>query len=129
MLIKSLSSIGIQGSLLLWLQNYLTSRSQRDVLDGYSSDPVAVTSGVPQGSILFNIFVNSISTVPLSANCHLAPYADDILIYKPIDNSTDLSTFQNDAQNIINWICDNGLTQITPKPSCYQSHTPDNNHH
>jgi len=108
MLIKSLSSIGIQGSLLLWLQNYLTSRSQRVVLDGFSSDPVAVTSGVPQGSILcpllFNIFMNFISTVPLSANCHLALYADDILIY----NSTDLSTFQNDVQ--INWICDNGLT-------------------
>ena len=114
MLIKSLSSIGIQGSLLLWLQNYLTSRSQQVVLDGFSSDPVAVTSGVPQGSILgpllFNIFMNSISTVPLSANCHLALYADDILIYKPIDNSTDLSTFQNDTQNIINWICGNGLT-------------------
>jgi len=114
MLIKSLSSIGIQGSLLLWLQNYLTSRSQQVVLDGFSSDPVAVTSGIPQGSILgpllFNIFMNCISTVPLSANCHLALYADDILIYKPIDNSTDLSTFQNDTQNIINWICGNGLT-------------------
>ena len=47
--------------------SYLTNREQRVVLEGTMSDPVAVTSGVPQGSILgpllFNIFMNSIANI------------------------------------------------------------------
>ena len=72
-LIKSLHSIGIQGPLLNWFRDYLTSRSQQVVLDGKSSTTTPVTPGVPQGSILgplmFNIFMNSISKIPLSADC------------------------------------------------------------
>ena len=51
-LIKARHSIGIQGSLLNWFRDYLTSRSQHVVLDGEVSSPVPVTSGVPQGSML-----------------------------------------------------------------------------
>ena len=48
---------------------------QRVVLDGTVSHPAPVTSGVPQGSILgpllFNIHMNSISSLPLSQNARL----------------------------------------------------------
>ncbi len=113
-LIKSLSKIGIQGPLLTWFKDYLSGRSQQVVLDGVTSDPVAVTSGVPQGSILglllFNIFMNSITTVPLSTNSHLVLYADDILLFKPINNTSDLLSLQSDIQNILKWLSTNGLT-------------------
>ena len=72
-------------------RDYLSGRSQRVVLDGEISEGVNVTSRVPQGSILgplmFNIFMNSISLVLLSPNCYLIIYADDILLFKPIDES------------------------------------------
>ena len=123
-LIKALHSIGIQGPLLNWFRSYLTSRFQRVVLDGTTSDPVPVTSGVPQGSILgplmFNIFMNALSLVTLSTNCQIILYADDILLFKPIDSSDDLQDFQQDLQNICNWIQDSGLrpnhvkTQLLP---------------
>ena len=51
-IISSLSDIGIKGPLLNWFRDYLSGRCQRVVLDGTTSDPVNVTSGVPQGSIL-----------------------------------------------------------------------------
>lgn len=74
-IISSLSDIGIKGSLLNWLRDYLSGRYQRVVLDGTTSDPVNVTSGVPQGSILspllFNIVMNSISKLPLLRNASL----------------------------------------------------------
>ena len=112
-LIKALHSIGIQGSLLNWFRDYLTLRSQRVVLDGKVSSPVPVTSGVPQGSILgplmFNIFMNSVAQTPLSCNCHLVLYADNILLFKPIDNQYDLQAFQNDLQLITDWIQQHGL--------------------
>ena len=58
------------------------------VLEGVSSPPSQITSGVPQGSILgpllFNIFMDSITKSPLSPNAKLALYADDIVLYKPI---------------------------------------------
>ena len=69
-LIATLEKTGIRSPLLNWICDYLTDREQRVVLDGTISDPTPVTSGVPQGSILrpllFNIFMNSISELPIS---------------------------------------------------------------
>ena len=125
-IISSLSQVGISGPLLDWFKDYLTGRSQRVVLDGCTSDQVAVTSCVPQGSILgplmINIFMNSITVVPLSQNAELD--ADDILIYKPIDSLTDVNQFQQDMDRIVNWIKSQGLrpnhakTQLLPITRC-----------
>ena len=70
------------------------------------------TSRVLQGSILgphmFNIFMNSISLVPLSSNCYLILYSADILLFKPIDE-LDLDDFHRDQQVISDWILHHGL--------------------
>ena len=90
-MILSLSRTGISGLLLQWFLDYLTSR-QWVALDGESFSLVAAPSGVPQGSILgpllFIIFMNSISDLPLSLGAKVVLYADDILLYKPIKSST-----------------------------------------
>ena len=113
-LLKSLQNIGITGPLLRWFADYLTSRRQRVVLDGFSSDCSHVTSGVPQGSILgpllFIIFMNSICHVPLSPDCKLILYADDILLYKPLNSSSDVELLQSDAESILEWITSHGLS-------------------
>lgn len=112
-LLKSLHSIGIQGRLLNWLKDYLTSRHQRVMLDRHLSTPLPVTSGVPQGSILgpllFNVFMNPLSKVQLSPNTRLVLYADDILLSKPIDSTEDKDLFQKDVLEIANWLDNHGL--------------------
>ena len=51
-LLHKLDHYRIRGSTLLWIQNFLTTRSQKVVVDGSFSDTAHVGSGVPQGTVL-----------------------------------------------------------------------------
>jgi hypothetical protein len=43
---------GIDGSTLLWIRDFLSSRNQRVLVEGQSSQTAPVCSGVPQGSVI-----------------------------------------------------------------------------
>ena len=51
-LLKKLENLGFNDHILHWISGYLTSRSQTVVVNGESSLPAPVISGVPQGSVL-----------------------------------------------------------------------------
>jgi len=51
-LLNKLKYYGIQGKIYEWLYTWLTQRTQRVVLDGFTSNYVKVESGVPQGTVL-----------------------------------------------------------------------------
>ena len=51
-LLYKLSHYGINGSLLTWIRAFLTQRTQKVTLEGIASNQCAVTSGVPQGTVL-----------------------------------------------------------------------------
>ncbi len=103
--------LGYLGSSTNGLQNYLSGRYQRVVLNGFSSTYKPVTSGVPQGSILGPLlFMNSISHIPLSSGTKVILYTDDILLYKPINSAEDTNRLQEDVDSILEWIREHGLT-------------------
>ena len=47
-LLLKLEHIGIRGTLLHWIEAFLSDREQRVLIDGHSSDWAQVISGVPQ---------------------------------------------------------------------------------
>ena len=82
-LLLKLQHHGIKGQLLKWISDFLTTRRQRVVIDGYSSGWSEVTSGVPYGSILGPLlFLVYINDFPLAVKCNSGLFADDSILHR-----------------------------------------------
>ena len=54
-----MQSYGITGDLLLWLDDYVSDRKQKVVVNNECSNPNTDKAGVPQGSVLGLFFFYS----------------------------------------------------------------------
>lgn len=112
LLIDKARCIGIDGSVIKWLESYLTSRTQFVKIRSSLSREIVVSSGVPQGShlgpILFAIYMNDV--LPCLINSKLVVYADDLKIFNVIKSPMDCGKIQDDLSNVLNWSVENGLT-------------------
>ena len=84
-LLSKLKLYGCSESSLKWFWSYLTNRSQKTTFKGSMSDPLPMSVGVPQGSILgplfFLIFINDLPFYLSSvSNVSLTMFADDTTI-------------------------------------------------
>lgn len=118
-LMRKLLSMGIRGNLHRWFASYVEGRCQTVVLNGYSSRPMCIPSGVPQGSLLgpllFNIFVNDITSGFRHSKILL--YADDMKIMKQVTNVADALLLQEDLDYLLNYCKVNKLDLNVSK--CY----------
>ncbi len=83
LMIHKLHLYGCRDTSLQWFSSYLNGCYQRVSYDSHLSDPLPITLGVPQGSILgplfFILFMNNL--VLEVENAHLEMYADDSTLY------------------------------------------------
>ena len=85
-LIEKLRHLNINVYVLRWITDFLTERRQCVGVEGATSLPLPVLSGVPQGSVLgpllFIIYIDGLTNV--LSNSSISLYADDLLLYRPI---------------------------------------------
>ena len=94
-LLGKLESYGIDGNLYGWIQSFLEGRTQRVVVDGETSGPASVKSGILQGSVLgpllFLIFINDLAEHTTST---VRLFADDCVMYKSVKSVRDCQELQ-----------------------------------
>ena len=103
-----LQCYGIGGFTLDWIRAFLNNRSQKVRVGSSLSTPVAVTSGVPQGSVLgpllFLLFVNDISDLTNNSSCvKIKLFADDVKLYAAVTNRSNCIEIQHCLDRIFNW--------------------------
>ena len=102
-LLLKLQRLGICGNLLQWIQAFLAERKQRVVLNGTTSEWSAVTSGVPQGSVLGPVlFIIYVNDLPAEVKSYCKLFADDTKLYKEISGLQDHEILQNDMFELCN---------------------------
>ena len=104
-LLHKIEKLGIRGKLLRWIESYLSGRYQRVILNGSCSSFLAITSGVPQGSILgpllFLIFINDLVD---NIESDIFLFADDTSLLS-IDESWEVceNKLNRDLDRLDNW--------------------------
>ena len=103
-LIAKMKAHGIGEQLCAWINDWLSNRMQRVVLNGEASDWVEVTSGVPQGSVLgptlFTIYINDLESDLMSK---VAKFADDTKLGGTASCVEDCNKIQKDLNKLSNW--------------------------
>ena len=112
-----------------WFSSYLDNRKQSVRADSYISDPLPITFGVPQGSILgpilFNIFINDL--LDIDGDINGVSYADDLQIMVS-ESTNNIGNMKHTAEDLLTklkkWYDNNGLLVNTEKTQLIFLGTP-----
>ena len=103
-LLHKLKAYNITGKIHKWIEEFLIGRQQRVVVNSIPSKNEAVTSGVPQGSVLgpvlFLIFINDL---PDTLDVAVQIFADDTKIFHHVNDKEDQSKLQENLTKLETW--------------------------
>lgn len=89
-MVKLRTNFRICDQALGWIVSYSNGRRQLPVVNGYSSDIMRLSVGIPQGSVLgptlFSFFVNDLHAM-LAGSVYL--FSDEVTIYCCIKKTAD----------------------------------------
>ena len=103
-LLLKLKAHGIGDSITDWIEQWLTDRRQRVVVDGEVSNRKSVLSGVPQGSVLGPIlFLIYIDDLDESITSNVLKLADDTKLFRKVNTDGDKQHLQNDLDRLVKW--------------------------
>ena len=106
-LLAKLKSYGVDGNILDWVEAFLTGRTQVVKVNGESSFPAPVLSGIPQGSVLGPLlFVLYINDLPENIISNVFLFADDTKMFRKIISENDSIIVQNDIETLEQWTND-----------------------
>ena len=98
------SHYGIHGGTLFLIENFHTGRSQQVIVNGCSSNPINMMSGVPQGTVVAPLlFLCYINDLPENVYSKVRLYADDVLIYNTIHRKKDCLMLQENLNSLQLW--------------------------
>ena len=127
-LLHKLDAYGIREPLHTWIANFLTKRKMNVVIEGEKSRSAHVGSGVPQGTVLRPLlFLCHINDHPERVTSQIRLFADDCLLYRPINSPQDHQTLQEDLNNSQIWADDWGMKFNAKK--CYLLSTKSKSRH
>ena len=103
-LVVKLRAKGIDGKLLAWIEDWLSKRKQRVVVEGEASGEEDVESSVLQGSvlgrILFTIFIDDLDEEILA---WIRKFADDTKMAQIVEDEEGAKGMQSDLEKLEKW--------------------------
>ena len=91
-------------SIINWIEQWLTDRRQRVVVDGEVSSWKSVLSGVPQGSVLVPIsFLVYINDLEEGVTGSILKFADGTKLFRKNKEIGDKQKLQDDIEKLVGW--------------------------
>ena len=105
-LLYKIKQYGIDGNVLGWIEDFLSNRTQSEIMNSSNSELADVTSGIPQGSvlgpILFVLYINDLPSV-VDKDTYIFLFADDTKAFRQINTPDDCDILQKDIDDMIKW--------------------------
>ncbi len=80
-----LNNHGITGTVLKWVEAWLSDRKQQVLVCGEASEWSSVTSGVPQGSVLGPVlFIILVNDIDINIASSVLTFADDTKVVRRV---------------------------------------------
>ena len=100
-LLYKLANCGVNFKLVSWIEDFLTGRTQKVVVEGEESESAPVISGIPQGSVIGpTMFLFYINDLPDNLQSIVRLFADDTIVCSTTKNH---QLLQDDLDQLQLW--------------------------